>query len=107
MGGRLAGTPDGGRLVLFDGPATALRAASEQLAGAPNLRIRLGLHIAEVPLSTGLLDGPAIRRCVALADQAAEHELITSSVVRDLVAGSGLELEALELPDPHTGERQG
>ena len=106
-GGRLAGTPDGGRLVLFDGPATALRAASDQLAGAPNLRIRMGLHIAEVPLSTGLLDGPAIGLCVALADQAAEHELITSSVVHDLVAGSGLELEALELPNPHAGERQG
>jgi pimeloyl-ACP methyl ester carboxylesterase/DNA-binding winged helix-turn-helix (wHTH) protein len=103
-GGRAGCTPDQRQLVVFDGPATALRAAAEQLGRARLRDVRMGLHIAEIPLGASVLRGSGVELSVALADRAADHQLLASSAVRDLVAGTGIDMEAGEPPQVDADE---
>jgi hypothetical protein len=105
-GGRPGCTPAGDALVVFDGPATALRAAADELARVERPPVRMGLHIAEVPVDTAVLDGPGVRVSSALAELASDHQLIASSAVRDLVAGTGIELQPCGLTRLGGGEAQ-
>jgi pimeloyl-ACP methyl ester carboxylesterase len=91
-GGRRASGPDGRALVLFDGPATAVRAGLAQLHRTD----RLGVAIAEVPRHETQLDTHGVRLAVSLADQATPGSLWLSSAVNDLVAGSGVVTEPVE-----------
>jgi hypothetical protein len=95
-GGRAARGPEGRRLVIFDGPATALRAAAHRLDRAALRPVRMGLHIADIPLRAASLDGSGVDLSVVLADRAEDGQLLASAAVRELVAGTGLELEACE-----------
>jgi pimeloyl-ACP methyl ester carboxylesterase len=93
-GGRLGSTAAGQLVVLFDGPATAVRAGlATRLAGS-----RIGLSIAEVPRS-GQVDGPAVRLSVALAAAAPPGDLWVSETVGVLLAGSGVALEPVGTHD--------
>ncbi len=90
---RGASTADGRQVLVYDGPATAIRAGVRYLTENPDSRIGMGVHIAEVPRRADRIDGYGVSAAVALADLAPSAELWASATVRDLVAGSGILLE--------------
>lgn len=69
--------------------ACAIRAALAELG----LRVRIGIHTGECGLIDGKPCGVAVVVGARLAAQAEEGEVLVSGTVRDLVAGSGIELE--------------
>jgi class 3 adenylate cyclase len=82
-----------GFLCLFDGPARAIRAAQSIASGVRELglEVRTGLHTGECELIGDDVGGIAVHigaRVVSLADPG---EVLVSSTVKDLVAGSGIE----------------
>ena len=76
--------------MLFDGPATAVRAAQPLLATRDSA---CSLVIAEVPRDEPTLTGFAVDTAAGLARIAPAGTLWTSATGRDLLAGSGLGLE--------------
>jgi class 3 adenylate cyclase len=92
-GGRAAHTPEGFPVVVYDGPAAAIRDAMALLSEPSGKGLRLGLHIAEVPRAGPTVDGPGVSGAVRLAERALPGQLLVSPVVRDLVAGSRLAFE--------------
>ena len=77
-------------LVTFDGPATALRAVLADPSDA-----RIGVNVAEVARDRGQVSGPGVDRAVELTLSAAPGEVRVSGLVRDLLAGSGIGVEAV------------
>jgi class 3 adenylate cyclase len=80
---------------MFDGPIRAIRCAhaiSESLGGL-GLEIRAGLHTGECELVGDKVTGIAVNIGARLAAQAGPGEVVVSSTVKDLVAGSSLEFE--------------
>ncbi len=90
--GRSTHTPEGQMVIVYDGPAAAIRDALSFLSGPHGGGARFGLQIAEVPRTGPVVEGPGVEAAVRLAEQASPGELLVSAVVRDLVAGSGLTL---------------
>jgi class 3 adenylate cyclase/esterase/lipase len=87
-------TAGDGFLASFDGPARAIRCAVaivDALIGL-GLKVRAGLHTGECERVDGQLAGIAVHVGARIAATAGAGEVIVSSTVRDLVAGSGLEL---------------
>jgi pimeloyl-ACP methyl ester carboxylesterase len=84
-----------GFLASFDGPARAIRCAEaiRDAVGALGLEVRAGLHTGECELEEGKLRGVAVHIGARVLGQAGAGEIVTSSTVRDLVAGSGIEFE--------------
>ena len=95
-GGRRCSGPGGRTVVVFDGPATAVRAGLALLQSAD----KLGVAIAEVPRDETELDAYGVQAAIALADQAAPGSLWITPGVRDLLAGSGVVIEAIDGPEP-------
>jgi hypothetical protein len=91
-GGRAAHTPEGQTVIVYDGPAAAIRDALSVLSGPHGMGTRFGLQIAEVPRTGSVVDGPGVEVAVRLAGRASPGELLVSPAVRDLVADSGLAL---------------
>ena len=79
-------------LASFDGPARAIRAALAICTGARRLQIPLhaGLHTGECDLVDERMSGLAVDIARQVAKLAANHEVVVSSTVKDLVAGSGI-----------------
>jgi class 3 adenylate cyclase/pimeloyl-ACP methyl ester carboxylesterase len=92
-GGRLVKLTGDGVLATFDGPGRAIRCTSAfREALAPlGLRIRAGLHTGEVELRGDDIGGIAVHIAARVLEQAGPGELLTSSAIPLLVAGSGLE----------------
>jgi class 3 adenylate cyclase len=93
--GRELDTAGDGFLASFDGPARAIRcagAAIEAVRGL-GLDIRAGVHTGECEIAGDKLAGIAVHIGARVAGQAGPGEVLVSSTVRDLVAGSGLEFE--------------
>jgi pimeloyl-ACP methyl ester carboxylesterase len=82
-------------LAIFDGPARAIRCASTitQYASRLGVTIRAGLHTGECEIVDSKVAGDAVRMCVCVAHEAAPGEVLVSSTVKDLVAGSGVRLD--------------
>jgi pimeloyl-ACP methyl ester carboxylesterase/DNA-binding winged helix-turn-helix (wHTH) protein len=82
-------------LAIFDGPARAIRCAHAITAYASRLGIemRAGLHTGECDIVDGVVGGIAAEIGVQVAQRAAAGEVLVSSTVKDLVAGSGLRFE--------------
>jgi pimeloyl-ACP methyl ester carboxylesterase/DNA-binding winged helix-turn-helix (wHTH) protein len=86
-------------VAIFDGPARAIRCATtlNEYARRLALPFRAGLHTGDVELRPGARDrrfaGAAADICLALAASAAPEEVLVSSTVKDLVAGSGIRFE--------------
>ena len=92
--GREIDTAGDGFLVVFDGPARAIRAAQAIVAAVRRLglEIRTGVHTGEVEqLRSGDIRGIAVHIGARVMAAAGAGEIMVSSAVRDLVAGSGLE----------------
>lgn len=91
--GRVVKFTGDGMMATFDGPARAiecLRDLGRRLDEA-GLPIRSGVHTGEVELLGDDIGGLGVHIAARVASKASAHEIVVSSTVRDLVAGSGLE----------------
>jgi pimeloyl-ACP methyl ester carboxylesterase len=81
-----------GFFARFDGPARAVRCACaiNESMGQLGLQIRAGLHTGECELIGDKVGGIAVHIGARVAKQAQPGEVLVSSTVKDLVAGSGL-----------------
>jgi class 3 adenylate cyclase len=88
-------TAGDGFLATFDGPARAIRCASQIRDGvrALSLEVRAGLHTGECELVQGKVSGIAVHTGARVAGAAGAGEILVSGTVRDLVAGSGIQFE--------------
>src|SRR5439155_3772850 len=79
----------------FDGPARAVRCAREIVNAVRDLglEVRAGVHTGECELVGGKVGGIAVHVGARIAAQARAGEVLVSSTVRDLVAGSGILFE--------------
>lgn len=79
-------------LAIFDGPARAIRCACAITEYALRLGVamRAGLHTGECDMVDGKVGGIAAEIGVQVASAAAPDEVLVSSTVKDLVAGSGI-----------------
>ena len=93
--GREIDTAGDGFFATFDGPARAIRCAcaARESVRDLGLEIRAGLHAGECELLDDKVTGIAVSLGARVASQAAPGEILVSSTVRDLVAGSGIEFE--------------
>jgi class 3 adenylate cyclase len=91
--GREVDTAGDGLLATFDGPARAIRCACSvrERVHALGLQVRTGLHTGECELVGAGVVGIAVHIGARVAALAGPDEVLVSSTVRDLVAGSGLE----------------
>jgi DNA-binding NarL/FixJ family response regulator len=82
-----------GFLALFDAPARAIRCAVAIRDGlrAVGLDVRIGLHSGEVEMRGSDVGGIAVNIGARVAESGAGGDVVVSSTVRDLVAGSGIE----------------
>jgi len=90
--GRELDTAGDGLFATFDGPARAIRCARAIVAAAASfgIGIRAGLHTGEVEVLDDKVAGIAVNIGARVAGHAAPGEILVSSTVRDLVAGSGI-----------------
>jgi class 3 adenylate cyclase len=81
-----------GFFARFDGPARAIRCACAITESVPELglEIRAGLHTGECEVMDGKVGGIAVHIGARVAKEAQPGEVLVSSTVKDLVAGSGL-----------------
>ena len=81
-----------GLLATFDGPARAIRCACAIAESVRTLgiEIRAGLHTGEIELAGRAIRGIAVHIGARVAAEAAAGEVLVSSTVKDLVAGSGI-----------------
>jgi DNA-binding winged helix-turn-helix (wHTH) protein/pimeloyl-ACP methyl ester carboxylesterase len=94
--GREVDMTGAGALATFDGPARAIRAACaiREYAARLGVETRAGLHTGECDLiDGGHVGGLAVEMGRAVRDNAAVGEVLVTSTVRDLVAGSGIQFE--------------
>lgn len=79
-------------LATFDGPARAIRAACAITDAARRLGLKLqsGLHTGECDVMGDQVSGVAVEIASEVAAQSASGEVLVSSTVKDLVAGSGI-----------------
>jgi class 3 adenylate cyclase len=87
---------DGSPLALFDGPARAIRCACAvaERASWLGVTVSAGLHTGECDSRGVQPSGTAVRVAERIAQAAAPGEILVSSTVSDLVAGSGIDLKA-------------
>jgi class 3 adenylate cyclase/pimeloyl-ACP methyl ester carboxylesterase len=90
--GREIDTAGDGFFASFDGPARAIRCARAISDGVRELglHVRAGLHTGECEIVEGKMTGIAVHIGARVAAEAQPDEVVVSSTVRDLVAGSGL-----------------
>jgi class 3 adenylate cyclase len=90
--GREIDTAGDGFFAAFDGPARAIRcaAAIRDAVTALGLEIRIGLHAGECERVGSGLRGMAVHVGARVSSLATTGEILVTSTVRDLVAGSGI-----------------
>ena len=93
--GREIDTAGDGFFAAFDGPARAIRCADAIREGlrALDLDVRTGLHAGECERAGTGLRGVAVHVGARVAATARAGEILVTSTIRDLVAGSGIQFE--------------
>jgi class 3 adenylate cyclase len=93
--GREIDTAGDGVFAAFDGPARGVRCAQAISGGvrALGIEIRAGLHTGECEVIGEKVGGIAVHIGSRIASKAGPGEVLVSSTVKDLVAGSGLRFE--------------
>jgi class 3 adenylate cyclase len=93
--GREVKTMGDGFLATFDGPARAIGSALAIRDGvaAAGLSVRSGLHTGEIVLAGDDVAGIAVNIAARISAMAGSGEVLASSTVKDLVAGSGIRFE--------------
>jgi class 3 adenylate cyclase len=91
--GREVDSAGDGFLATFDGPARAIRCAFAIVDGVREfgLAVRAGLHTGECEIADGKVAGIAVHTGARVAALANAGEVLVSSTVKDLVAGSGIQ----------------
>jgi class 3 adenylate cyclase len=86
-----------GFLATFDGPARAVRCAQAIISSVRGLglEVRAGCHTGEIELVGDDIRGIAVHIGARVSALAGPSEVLVSSTVKDLVAGSGLVFEDL------------
>src|SRR6266540_316542 len=86
-------TAGDGFVASFDGPARGIRCAQaiSESVTALGLSIRAALHTGECEVTEGKLAGIAVHIAARIAALAEPGEVLVSSTVKDLVAGSNVE----------------
>jgi pimeloyl-ACP methyl ester carboxylesterase/class 3 adenylate cyclase len=90
--GREVDNAGDGFLATFDGPARAVRCAwaiGDNLRGM-GLQLRAGVHTGECEIIGPKVAGIAVHIAARIAAMAGPGEVLASSTVKDLVAGSGI-----------------
>ncbi|HXH82616.1 MAG TPA: adenylate/guanylate cyclase domain-containing protein [Candidatus Tectomicrobia bacterium] len=84
-----------GLFAVFDGPARAVRCASaiRDAVATLGLEVRTGLHTGECETAGARVTGIAVHTGARIAAAARPQEILVSSTVRDLVAGSGIRFD--------------
>jgi class 3 adenylate cyclase len=86
------GTTGDGIFATFDGPARAVRCACAIREAVTQLgvEVRAGLHTGECEVVGNTVSGIAVHIGARVCGLAQASEVLVSSTVKDLVAGSGL-----------------
>ncbi|MGH2392122.1 MAG: adenylate/guanylate cyclase domain-containing protein [Candidatus Limnocylindria bacterium] len=84
-----------GFFASFDGPARAIHCALaiRDAVAELGMALRIGLHSGECERVDGTLRGVAVHLGARIGATAAPGEVLVTSTVRDLVAGSGITFE--------------
>jgi pimeloyl-ACP methyl ester carboxylesterase len=93
--GREIDTAGDGFLATFDGPARAVRCARavREAVRPLGIEVRAGLHTGEIEIRDDRVSGLAVHIGARVATAAGPGEVLVSSTVKDLVAGSGLHFQ--------------
>ena len=94
--GREVGTRGDGFVATFDGPRRAIECACamRDAVEALGLELRVGLHTGEIEVRPDAdVAGVAVHIGARVAQHAGGAEVLVSSTVKDLVAGSGIEFD--------------
>ncbi len=88
-------TTGDGFVAAFDGPGRAIRAACaiRDDVRSIGLEVRAGVHTGEGERLESQITGIAVHLAARVSALASSGEVLVSSTVRDLVAGSGLEFD--------------
>jgi class 3 adenylate cyclase len=80
-------------VATFDGPARAVRCACSirDRVSELGIEIRAGVHTGEIELSDGDIGGIAVHIAARVTAAAQPSEVLVSSTVKDLAAGSAIE----------------
>jgi len=91
--GREVGTRGDGFVATFDGPGRAIECgcAMRDAVEAIGLQIRVGLHTGEIEIRDDDVAGVAVHIAARVEQRAGPAEVLVSSTVKDLVAGSDIE----------------
>jgi hypothetical protein len=104
QGGSRRTGPEGAVLVCFDGPATALRALGSRRTRGLLADVGVGVAIDEVDRSSPYVSGHGVDVARLFARAAEPGEVLLPTVIKDLLAGSGLAVEPRGRLDlPHVG----
>ena len=79
-------------MATFDGPARALRCAQaiSKAIRSLGVEVRAGLHTGEIEIRGDDIGGIAVHIGARVSALAGPGEVLVSSTVKDLVAGSGI-----------------
>ena len=93
LGGRVVNTAGDGIFATFDGPARAIKCARavRDVVGSLGLAIRCGIHTGECVIEGNDVAGIAVHIGARVAAHADPGEILLSSTVKDLIAGSRVE----------------
>jgi len=93
--GREIDTAGDGLFAMFDGPARAIRCACaiRDAVRALGLAVRVGVHTGECEVIGAKIGGLAVHIGARVTAAAGVDDVLVSSTVKDLVAGSGLRFE--------------
>jgi class 3 adenylate cyclase/alpha-beta hydrolase superfamily lysophospholipase len=93
LGGRVVNTAGDGVFATFDGPARAIRCARavRDVVGSLGLAIRCGIHTGECTIEGDDVAGIAVHIGARVVARAEPGEILLSSTVKDLIAGSKVE----------------
>ncbi len=91
--GREVNTTGDAFLATFDGPARAVRCACSirDAVASLGIQIRAGVHTGEIELTENDIGGIAVHIGARVVAAAQPNEVLVSSTVKDLVAGSALD----------------
>lgn len=92
--GRVEQVETASQVVVFDGPAAAVRCGL-RLLQASRLPLRLGIHVGEITNNGGVLTGAAVHLAARVMQAAAPGTLLLSEPAADLLPAALFELEDL------------
>jgi pimeloyl-ACP methyl ester carboxylesterase len=99
--GTLIDTAGDGLLATFDGPASAVRFGFAMLREDHELgiQIRIGVHCGEVERADDAIRGISVTMTARILAAAQPGQVLVSTTIRDLTAGSGLRFEERGMHD--------